>query len=166
MKIRNFFVSNSSSSSFVVSFNTIPRTREQLQEILFKDKESYADPWDPVFWPVKDVTNIVFKDLAEQLPLTWQEVINYAEGTDKVDDLVNDKDYEITDKNGNKTTDWTRKDIAMKIASEEIAREFINENSKSFFYYFTYSDNDGKLSAAMEHGDLFKNVPYLYINNH
>lgn len=46
MKIRNGFVSNSSSSSFIVSFDKKPSSAEELREILFGDKEYIEHRYD------------------------------------------------------------------------------------------------------------------------
>ena len=42
MKIRNGFVSNSSSSSFVVAFPKMPKDVQELKQILFWDQQSYT----------------------------------------------------------------------------------------------------------------------------
>ena len=44
MKIRNGFVSNSSSSSFVVAFDKKPETVEELKKLLFGEEEVYGNP--------------------------------------------------------------------------------------------------------------------------
>ena len=39
MKKRLGFVSNSSSSSFIITFDKVPETVEELKELLFEDQE-------------------------------------------------------------------------------------------------------------------------------
>ncbi|KKK77527.1 hypothetical protein LCGC14_2852710, partial [marine sediment metagenome] len=57
MKIRQGFISNSSSSSFIVAFPKIPKNQNELQTMLFGDKESYGTPWQN--WPAQQVASTV-----------------------------------------------------------------------------------------------------------
>ena len=63
MKIRLGFVSNSSSSSFIVSFHTSPESVEEVRKQMFGDK-SAKDIWtDEV--TIGSITKQVFKDIQQ-----------------------------------------------------------------------------------------------------
>ena len=66
MKIRNGFVSNSSSSSFVVAFDKIPRTRKQLRNMMFPDNDQSAVKFYNYSESIDEIVNVVFKDIKRQ----------------------------------------------------------------------------------------------------
>ena len=65
MKIRNGFVSNSSSSSFVIALDTNPMemTMEELRTLLFGEQELFAK-YDYAF-TTKDLAQTILKDIQE-----------------------------------------------------------------------------------------------------
>jgi hypothetical protein len=77
MKIRNGFVSNSSSSSFIVAFKRLPETVEELKEMLFGDN-NFVSFYDEKASAL-EVASRVFNDLAKQAKdLSVSEVIDRA----------------------------------------------------------------------------------------
>lgn len=78
MKIRNGFVSNSSSSSFLVPFDKVPESLEELKNLMFPDKELNSivkddDEGVSVFSLVRDI----YKYLKD--PLTDKEILKAFE---------------------------------------------------------------------------------------
>ena len=72
MKIRQGFVSNSSSSSFIVAFPKEPKNLDELKEMLFVEGQNdYPNPYPDhvsdkeLFWPVDMVASIVLNDINE-----------------------------------------------------------------------------------------------------
>lgn len=57
MKIRQGFVSNSSSSSFVVGFYRKPKDVAELQQLLFQEDQIYPHPYDDEGIPVEKVAS-------------------------------------------------------------------------------------------------------------
>ena len=64
MKTRNGFVSNSSSSSFIVGFDTIPKTVEELKKLLFKN-DKILSAYD-IELDTQKAADIIFDDIKNQ----------------------------------------------------------------------------------------------------
>jgi len=76
MKRRSGFVSNSSSSSFIVGFERRPASVEEVHKILFNtelNEDSHVTYYDYSL-PTKDVAERVFRDLKEQKPATVKKI--------------------------------------------------------------------------------------------
>lgn len=143
MKLRTGFVSNSSSSSFIVAIPKRIKTSKDLQKLLFGDERFYPNPYagndahSPWGWPIEEVVSVVYKDFIQ------------AQILSEVDIMV------MSD------------DIANPVGREKIrVMSFIRENPDCNFCLFRYSDEDGTFRSALEHGPLFSRVPHIAINNH
>ena len=148
MKTRNGFVSNSSSSSFVVIFDKKPRSALALQKAMFGDRETIVTYRDPV--PTKLAAESVFKSLKKQKPIPIRKAIMLLE-TGVVE-------------RGGKSIYPHDKDSAedMHLAMAELA----NLAKGRLVFSFTYSDNDGDFESTMEHGDVFRNFDHFVISHH
>lgn len=65
MKIRNSFVSNSSSSSFIVAFPKRPKNEEECYNIMFPNNEEILNVYDYIIH-TKQIAEKVFKDICKQ----------------------------------------------------------------------------------------------------
>jgi hypothetical protein len=74
MKIRTGFVSNSSSSSFLVGFKNKPKTRGELRDIMFGELEGDVTVYEMCL-SIDDVVCRVFNDLKGQKPLTEEQIL-------------------------------------------------------------------------------------------
>lgn len=63
MKIRAGFVSNSSSSSFIVAFKKIPESEQELHEMLFGKEQYIIKVYDEYSLSTMDIAKRVFNDL-------------------------------------------------------------------------------------------------------
>jgi len=198
MKIRNGFVSNSSSSSFLVAFPHKPKNVEDVKEILFtKNQNDYPNPFvyddtpdDQAFWPIDMVAEIVWNDIKENGSATKEQMLECIEGgyfgtyeelpghvntyrSDRRDEKFCDMEEEC------KHLDWSTDEGRTKhqavwsaINKENVKRakaiieRFKKKNSGAEFYTFEYSDNDGVLFSAMEHGTLFRRVFHIKTSYH
>lgn len=169
MKIRNGFVSNSSSSSFVVAFPKKPKSAKDVQEILFGTIPNFVNPWfdakyadqeDVAFWPANEVAKIIYRDMKGQKPNSKIKILKAIEGG-WFRGIPEFKHYEKEGK-----IDWDAYYKESNRRAKKIADDFIDENKDTFIYTFEYSDNDGRLSASMEHGSTFDNVPHIKISRH
>jgi hypothetical protein len=151
MKIRKGYVSNSSSSSFLVAFPKYPKSVDDVHEILFGKNQGLYE----LKWPTKDIAKIVFDDIKRQVPNN----INLAKS--KVYNAVYDRlnEFRIGEKYN---IDWQE----YKACNNNEIDKFMDENKGSYCFVFTYADEDGDLGADMEHGSLFDGLPYLRSSNH
>jgi hypothetical protein len=55
--------------------------------------------------------------------------------------------------------------VANKLARIDL-KKFLDDNKGKFITRFTYSDNDGTFFSLMEHSNIFRNLPNIYVSHH
>jgi hypothetical protein len=177
MKIRNGFVSNSSSSSFIVSFPKEPKSAEDVKEMLFGDEKYYYGYYSDDFWTAEQVSETVWKDICDQNKNDYDELISQLKSVSSYDD-PDAPSYDSFNHISDYQRQWELLDEASERYAKKKVKEFINirknklkKLNNEYFddahvYVFHYADDEGSYSAAMEHGDLFKNLKHLRINRH
>ena len=168
MKIRNGFVSNSSSSSFVVAFPKKPESAEEVQEMMFGSTEWEAftcydyetDTVQIAEQVFNDIKKATIKDMTKSLTCGWFS--GRVDSWDKTRDLDwgNPKDRKKIDKI-EKDCDEANEKIA-----GNIIKEFRKNNKGSFFAVFHYGDSDGEFFSIMEHGGIFDNLESIRTSYH
>lgn len=176
MKFRTGFVSNSSSSSFIVEFKEVPTSKEELQNQLFGDRKEYHYPYGTEYFSTDDVSAIVWQDM-QGGPATKAEVEEEINNGYPIADhitkmfIAKEPSYDqftTMDENNKATTDWDAYEKAWDDYTNQFKR-FVNWDAveEGKVYTFEYSDNDGQQFCAMEHGDLFENAKHvLKISHH
>ena len=176
MKTRNGFVSNSSSSSFIVVFPRQPTSCDDVFNMMFESKSFFIDGYhDPI--TTSGVAQMVWGDLQEQLPRLplsrpyitqqlWDVAVDYRErrrlqATGELQDP-----WEV----GLEPREHDRRrrleDEYFDKQAGLLADAFLRDNQDSFICSFEYSDDDGAQGSTMEHGDIFRNLPHHRISNH
>jgi len=162
MKIRKGFVSNSSSSSFIVAFPSVPKSEEELRIQMFnnEDEDKVWAYGITVGRIVQEVFNDIKisgkkatkKQIFESIAYGW-----FPERPEYPTIRYNEEGYKEELEKYEKKSDKT----AMKIAEK-----FIKNNKGSVIYVFSYSDNDGTLQSTMEHEYIFSNLPHIETSYH
>lgn len=154
MKIRVGFVSNSSSSSFIVVLDKKPENPSELKKVLFGKKETYKYEWSEKVYQTSDIAEKVFEDMEESvLNMTTEELFGEFE------DIEYDRFYHENER----FADDADMGLILERAKKEFA-EFVKKNSEKFVFCVSYADDGGQ--AHLEHGPLFDNVERLRISHH
>lgn len=171
MKTRTGFVSNSSSSSFIVSFDQDPTDFEALTEMMGDCAVSIYG----TSISAEKVIETVYKDIMSgdakvTAPMFPDEDDSYDGGRW---DMAMDLSCMAPD-----CRDATDEevDIALKLKREYKMKLWCMMNKTTqeeweaknqHLYKFTYCDEDGSFWSAMEHGNVFRNVNVVdFKSNH
>jgi hypothetical protein len=171
MKTRLGFVSNSSSSSFIVAFDKMPYSVEELQTIMFGERKEFDHPYhDDLWFKTVEIAETVLSDMKESGPVKKKGVLEairkgYFEG--KPECLGEEgRKYTIKDENGNERFDWESYEKDCKSAAIIIADKFMKANKGKLLFTFEYGDEDGPYYSALEHGNIFRRLQHLQISCH
>jgi len=180
MKIRQGFVSNSSSSSFIVKFPRVPNSVDDVRELLFGDKTKYCSPYGDNMWDVDKVSETVFNDIQEQEKNKIEDAIQLLSHSHKCPIEYDDyqkipgewksMDYGAYDK---ACKDWAKEEFEEFYSLKRVRRDKIAKiegadisGSGDVIYIFSYSDNDGQYFSDLEHGGLFEKLEHITISQH
>lgn len=163
MKIRTGFVSNSSSSSFIVAFYEEP-TIESLKEWLYGNQDKIPYEYnsimkEEIFFDTTELATQVFNSLKKYDPKDFSKYSTFERELNEIVKLHN-----------------TNKEEALKMYKEKILRhihydevlqieEFAKDNDRQHIYVCEFGDDDD-IGAQLEHGDTFQFVTHLRFSHH
>lgn len=163
MKIRTGFVSNSSSSSFIVSLSKEPASAEELQRELFGRRTTVNCHEDSV--PADEAAESIFKQIKKKDKIDDPVVLGAALASGSLAGAPDYDDPEFQSKKTGKTI-WSKYEAALNKHGEKQARKFMEDNTGRVFYELDYADEDGTFGRVMEHGDAWDDVPHVRISKH
>ena len=188
MKIRQGFVSNSSSSCFIVGFTRKPTTVGELYKLMFGNLGKTDRLWGDGTTTF-DVATRVFNDLKHQKPMTDSAVheevgsgsfdgypdYNLMTGhADALASMVRRLNPKI--ENVWETPEWADAykqatqedreiwDKAIADAVDKYMESLGDKFEDKELYLFNYSDESG--DGTFEHGEIFGRLPHLQISHH
>lgn len=172
MKTRQGFVSNSSSSSFIVAFKNVPQSKEELRDMLFHTGQTEFHYYEDCFPIDGDISllDIVWNDFQQQQssPLT-PEQIREEFGMGWIDGMP-EHNWDKTPSFHDDPDAWRKyhDDYHQKCIqhANSVADTFMVTNPGCKFFKFHYSDNDGEVYSALEHGGTFDRLPHFCISHH
>ena len=189
MKTRNGFVSNSSSSSFIIGLDEKPKHAGKIKVLFLGDRDSvpnehfypdWADDKTVPSFSVADIANVIFRDLKDAKPLTEEQIIEeinngwFDESLQELNDYNTEKDkswlYEKEYKE--RTGKDVREDTKSKAYAEwdRLLRKKWDEREKKHrqmaenFWNKRKKDFEGKqvflLSYSDNDGDLYATIEH------
>lgn len=196
MKIRNGFVSNSSSSSFIVAFQKSPKYQHEVEDTLFHSNiRGISSPYNDMFVDCRTAAKLIWDQIKDQKPLTKSQIFEeitsgYFEGYPNTSySSEDDPSWRIS----NEYTKLTKKSIHDEDANPKWKKKY-NDAWKKYYddrqtlidlaakelmereypmkfkgkkaYRVVFSDNDGNIFATLEHGNTFDAVPHIRVSHH
>lgn len=157
MKIRTGFVSNSSSSSFIVVFDKKPENAKELRDMMFGSQILFDHPYEDITYSTEEIAEHVFNEIKEVSSNIEELSPEFAYDSPVNIDNFKDKDNSI---------DWDKYQEARQKVSDKQSKNFIKEHKDKFIGVFEYSDNNNDFETALEHGDIFSNLENIRISKH
>ena len=181
MKTRTGFVSNSSSSSFIVAFRGLPESVDQLEAVLFHNYRGAI--YDSCYCnsaTTREIAEQVWADMQKQLA---NGTVNPDDATlldvlcmDSSDHVLMTLSIEFSDSTEERNdTYWdrylTRSAELAELYGKKELELFRASTSDDNVFVFEYGDNHGtvtgNLGSVLETGDIFRSVgDVIKINHH
>jgi hypothetical protein len=164
MKMRTGFVSNSSSSSFVVAFPVgfVPAP-ESIKAYLFAHRSAIGVSYYDDTLSADEAARHIYAQMKGQRPNGLRAINAALRGW-----VPGQPKMESFKKAGSNETDWEAYDAAVEAFRKAywIRQKPKLVGSGADLYVFSFGDENGTIGGLLEHGDIFRAVPHLVISQH
>lgn len=175
MKVIDGFITNSSSSVFIVAFPKQPDNAADVQQMMFKNQTFWPHPY-PEYYEGADglygvvaselIAQVVYNDIASQTPNKSDDEIiaqiergSFPGEPDHEWEKTRDLEIDAAQQH------WIQLDKKIHAAASKLFKEFRAKNPNSVIYAFEYEDH-GDLGVMLEHGDIFHFLPHIRSSCH
>jgi len=175
MKIRKGFVSNSSSSSFVVAFPKMPETTEEVREMMFGKQEWHFSGDHNI--STKEIAKMVFEEIEGKESASKLKIYNairhgwfdfYYDPKLLPGNYTSNESYALDwKKDADKIKEiWAHEEDVNNQRAIDIANAFLKINKDCFVSVMSFGDEDGEFDGMMEHSGIFKHLENIRTSYH
>lgn len=173
MKKINGFISNSSSSSFILDFGKEISGYEDLEKFILPNQNGMFATYSNEFFSKREVLKFILSRIE---PRNRKDVLKFLSESDSIHNKLFDIKY-----SKNYREMWCKKtwlisdNMVLKMgfyeACKYLAKQYVKENMKDLLnnlknpYEIEISDNSS-LGSTLERGDVFKKFTIGHINKH
>lgn len=160
-KVRKGFVSNSSSSSFIVAFpkGFVPTT-QSVADLLFGGTEGTQCYYDNCA-DYGVMARVIAGDMQSQKPDDPVAIMKEVKSN-----IDHDMEDYRNPMGSPQRYDWDALDKAVNEAAAKETTQLMSKWVHNDIYVFEYSDNDGSMKCSMEHGGTFDKIEHIRVSKH